>query len=138
MLVNSTQTVHAATTHSRFIPGGIGVIGGLRQSPKFLQGTIDELKAHLEDKNAPFGVDLLIPQIGGNARKTNVSLALRTDLTFRLIVRRYSVCSVTTQVVNSLSSLMSLSRAKHRSSSVLLVSPQSGPLKSFMQLVSRL
>lgn len=52
--------------------GGIGVIGGLRQSPQFLQGSIDEIKAHLEDKDAPFGVDLLIPQIGGNARKTNV------------------------------------------------------------------
>lgn len=45
--------------------------GGVRQSPKFLQGTIDELKSHLEDKNAPFGVDLLIPQVGGSARKTN-------------------------------------------------------------------
>ena len=38
-----------------------------------LQDNIDELKSHLEDKNAPFGVDLLIPQVGGNARKTNVS-----------------------------------------------------------------
>ncbi|KAH8829582.1 2-nitropropane dioxygenase [Flagelloscypha sp. PMI_526] len=51
--------------------GGLGVIGGLRQSPKRLQETIDELKEHLEDKNAPWGVDLLIPQIGGSARKTN-------------------------------------------------------------------
>lgn len=33
---------------------------------------IQELKSHLNDKNAPFGVDLLIPQVGGNARKTNV------------------------------------------------------------------
>ena len=41
-----------------------------------LQDNIDELKSHLEDQNAPFGVDLLIPQIGGNARKTNVSLFL--------------------------------------------------------------
>jgi len=56
-----------------FVSGGIGVIGGVRQSPKFLQGSIDEIKAHLEDKNAPFGVDLLIPQVGGSARKTNVS-----------------------------------------------------------------
>ena len=32
--------------------GGIGVIGGLRQTPKILQETIDELKANLEDKNA--------------------------------------------------------------------------------------
>lgn len=36
-----------------------------------LQEQIDELKSGLNDKNAPFGVDLLIPQIGGNARKTN-------------------------------------------------------------------
>ena len=48
------------------------MIGGLGQTPKFLQDTIDELKSHLEDPNAPFGVDLLIPQVGGNARKTNV------------------------------------------------------------------
>lgn len=54
--------------------GGIGVIGGVRQSPKFLKGSIEELKSHLEDKNAPFGVDLLIPQIGGSARKTNKGL----------------------------------------------------------------
>ena len=39
-----------------------------------LQDNIDELKSHLEDPNAPFGVDLLIPQVGGNARKTNVRL----------------------------------------------------------------
>ena len=31
------------------------------------------LKDCLEDKKAPFGVDLLIPQVGGAARKTNVS-----------------------------------------------------------------
>ena len=52
--------------------GGIGVIGGVRQSPKFLQESINELKSHLEHKDAPFGVDLLIPKIGGGARKTNV------------------------------------------------------------------
>ncbi|KAE9395003.1 2-nitropropane dioxygenase [Gymnopus androsaceus JB14] len=51
--------------------GGIGVIGGVRQTPKFMKGSIEELKSHLEDKNAPFGVDLLLPQVGGNARKTN-------------------------------------------------------------------
>jgi len=51
--------------------GGIGVIGGVRQSPKFLKHSIEEIKSYLEDKNAPFGVDLLIPQVGGNARKTN-------------------------------------------------------------------
>lgn len=40
--------------------------------PKALQESIEELKASLDDKNAPFGVDLAIPQVGGNARKTNV------------------------------------------------------------------
>lgn len=52
--------------------GGMGVIGGVGYSPKILEETISELKSHLENKDAPFGVDLLIPQVGGNARKTNV------------------------------------------------------------------
>jgi NAD(P)H-dependent flavin oxidoreductase YrpB (nitropropane dioxygenase family) len=30
-----------------------------------------QLKGYLNDKSAPFGVDLLIPQVGGSARKTN-------------------------------------------------------------------
>ncbi|KAH9946237.1 2-nitropropane dioxygenase [Epithele typhae] len=42
--------------------GGIGV----------MEGSDREIKAHLEDPNAPFGVDLLIPQVGGQARKTNL------------------------------------------------------------------
>lgn len=40
-------------------------------TPKMLKEQIDELKEGLKDKNAPFGVDLLLPQIGGSARKTN-------------------------------------------------------------------
>ncbi|OCH87418.1 2-nitropropane dioxygenase [Obba rivulosa] len=67
MNVAAGPRLAAAVTNA----GGIGVIGGLRQSPKMLQDTIDELKSQLEDPNAPFGVDLLIPQVGGNARKTN-------------------------------------------------------------------
>ncbi|KAG8753889.1 hypothetical protein FRC14_005636 [Serendipita sp. 396] len=51
--------------------GGLGVIGGVGYTPKVLRAQIKELKEHLKDKNAPFGVDLLIPQVGGNARKTN-------------------------------------------------------------------
>mmetsp|Transcript_2492 Transcript_2492/g.5723 ORF Transcript_2492/g.5723 Transcript_2492/m.5723 type:complete len:354 (+) Transcript_2492:285-1346(+) len=51
--------------------GGLGVIGGLTLSPKVLKKEIDDLKAHLKDPNLPFGVDLAIPQVGGNARKTN-------------------------------------------------------------------
>ncbi|THV07874.1 2-nitropropane dioxygenase [Dendrothele bispora CBS 962.96] len=67
MNVAAGPKLAAAVTNS----GGIGVIGGVRQSPKFLKGSIDDLKSHLEDKNAPFGVDLLLPQVGGGARKTN-------------------------------------------------------------------
>ena len=32
---------------------------------------LEELKEGLDDKNAPFGVDLALPQIGGSARRTN-------------------------------------------------------------------
>ncbi|EKM55627.1 uncharacterized protein PHACADRAFT_256372 [Phanerochaete carnosa HHB-10118-sp] len=67
MNVAAGPRLAAAVTNA----GGIGVIGGLRQSPKVLQQSIDDIKKHLEDKDAPFGVDLLVPQIGGNARKTN-------------------------------------------------------------------
>ncbi|KAJ7043236.1 2-nitropropane dioxygenase [Mycena alexandri] len=67
MNVAAGPKLAAAVTNA----GGMGVIGGVRQSPKFLKHSIEELKSHLEDKNAPFGVDLLIPQIGGSARKTN-------------------------------------------------------------------
>ena len=49
-------------------------IGGVGYTPKFLRAQIAELKEGLKDKNAPFGVDLLLPQVGGNARKTNVSV----------------------------------------------------------------
>jgi hypothetical protein len=36
-----------------------------------LKEAIKELKDNLVDKNAPFGVDLLLPQVGGSARATN-------------------------------------------------------------------
>lgn len=35
-----------------------------------LREQVAELKSFLKDKNAPFGVDLLLPQVGGGARKT--------------------------------------------------------------------
>merc|ERR1711861_14019 len=56
----------AVTNH-----GGLGVIGGVGYTPEFLREAITELKNGLHDKNAPFGVDLLLPQAGGSARKTN-------------------------------------------------------------------
>ena len=51
--------------------GGLGVIGGVGYTPNFLKMQIEELKSNLKDKNAPFGVDLLLPKVGGGARKTN-------------------------------------------------------------------
>ena len=50
--------------------GGIGVIGGVGYTPDMLREQIAELKGFLKDKSAPFGVDLLLPQVGGGARKT--------------------------------------------------------------------
>lgn len=55
--------------------GGFGTVGGARYTPKMLKEMLAELKQELKNRgceNAPFGVDLLIPQVGGNARKTNV------------------------------------------------------------------
>lgn len=51
--------------------GGLGVIGGVGYTPKMLKSNIEELKSYLNDKNAPFGVDLLLPKVGGSARATN-------------------------------------------------------------------
>lgn len=67
MNVAAGPELAAAVTNA----GGLGVIGGVGYTPKFLRAQIREVKKHLHDKNAPFGVDLLIPQVGGNARKTN-------------------------------------------------------------------
>ena len=50
--------------------GGFGVIGGLGYTPDELRQQITELKGYLDSKDTPFGVDLLLPQLGGNARKT--------------------------------------------------------------------
>jgi NAD(P)H-dependent flavin oxidoreductase YrpB (nitropropane dioxygenase family) len=63
----SHSELAAAVTNA----GGLGVIGGLSLSPNALKKEIKLLKEHLVDKNAPFGVDLALPQIGGSARKTN-------------------------------------------------------------------
>ena len=47
------------------------MIGGLTMSPDQLTSQIKDIKANLVDKSGNFGVDLAIPQVGGNARKTN-------------------------------------------------------------------
>lgn len=67
MNVAAGPELAAAVTNA----GGLGVIGGLGYTPKFLKEQINVLKSHLDDKNAPFGIDLLLPQVGGGARATN-------------------------------------------------------------------
>jgi NAD(P)H-dependent flavin oxidoreductase YrpB (nitropropane dioxygenase family) len=67
MNVAAGPKLAAAVTNA----GGIGVIGGHGYTPKILKKQIATLKKHLVDPNAPFGIDLLIPQVGGSARKTN-------------------------------------------------------------------
>ena len=67
MNVAAGPELAAAVTNA----GGIGVIGGVGYTPKFLKQQIDDIKAGLNDKNAPFGVDLLLPKVGDGARATN-------------------------------------------------------------------
>jgi len=51
--------------------GGIGVLGGVNYTPELLKSKIDAMKKELVNPQAAFGVDLLLPQVGGDARKTN-------------------------------------------------------------------
>lgn len=51
--------------------GGLGVIGGFMYTPDQLREIIAEMKANFSSPDLPFGVDLALPQVGGNARKTN-------------------------------------------------------------------
>ncbi|KAG8699288.1 hypothetical protein FRC08_005389 [Ceratobasidium sp. 394] len=67
MNVAAGSKLTAAVTNA----GGLGVIGGLGYTPKMLRQQIHDIKDYLNDKNAPFGVDLALPQVGGSARKTN-------------------------------------------------------------------
>ncbi|KAL6229049.1 hypothetical protein BDW75DRAFT_235486 [Aspergillus navahoensis] len=67
MFAVSSPKLAAAVTNT----GGLGVIGSGAYKRDQLRKTLDELKGYLVDKSAPFGVDLLTPQVGGNARKTN-------------------------------------------------------------------
>ncbi|KAA8892902.1 2-nitropropane dioxygenase [Sphaerosporella brunnea] len=67
MNVAAGPKLAAAVTNA----GGIGVIGGVGYTPEMLKEQIAELKSYLNDKNAPFGVDLLLPKVGTGARATN-------------------------------------------------------------------
>lgn len=51
--------------------GGLGVIGGFQYTPDQLREIVAEMKAAFKSPDLPFGIDLALPQVGGNARKTN-------------------------------------------------------------------
>ncbi|KAJ7781943.1 2-nitropropane dioxygenase [Mycena maculata] len=78
--------------------GGMGVIGGYGFTPKGLRQQIQMIKAGLVDKSLPFGVDLLVPQVGGSARKTNYDYTKGTlrDLIEVIVEEKTSlfVCAV--------------------------------------------
>ncbi|KAI0447328.1 2-nitropropane dioxygenase [Xylaria telfairii] len=67
MGMTSTASLAAAVSNAR----GLGVIGGVGYTASQLRNMIADLKSQLRDPSLPFGVDLLIPQVGGSARKTN-------------------------------------------------------------------
>ena len=83
MNVAAGPKLAAAVTNA----GGLGVIGGVGYTPDMLREQIAELKGFLKDKNAPFGVDLLIPQVGGSARKTKYVPPSSASLEARLLLR---------------------------------------------------
>jgi len=67
MNVAAGPKLAAAVTNA----GGLGVIGGVFYTPSFLKKQIDLMKSYLNDKKAPFGIDLLLPKVGEGARATN-------------------------------------------------------------------
>lgn len=71
MLAGMNGVSHSDLAAAVSNAGGIGSIGGLMFTPKMLRQEIGFLKQNLRDASLPFGVDLAIPQVGGNARKTN-------------------------------------------------------------------
>src|ERR1700748_1279110 len=72
LLAGMGQTSGASLAAAVSNAGGLGVIGGVCYTVAQLKEMITELKAQLRDPRLPFGVDLLLPQVGGGARKTNV------------------------------------------------------------------
>ncbi|KAJ4294850.1 hypothetical protein N0V88_005087 [Collariella sp. IMI 366227] len=99
MNVAAGPKLAAAVTNA----GGMGVLGGINYTPDMLRDQIDELKSHLKDKNAPFGVDLLLPQVGGNARKTNYDYTKgKLDQLIDIIIESGAKLFVSAHVVEKL------------------------------------
>ncbi|KAF2842715.1 2-nitropropane dioxygenase [Patellaria atrata CBS 101060] len=72
MLAGMGQTSGADLVSAVSNAGGMGVLGGVQYTPRMLKEMISETKGKLTNPSLPFGVDLLLPQVGGSARKTNI------------------------------------------------------------------
>jgi NAD(P)H-dependent flavin oxidoreductase YrpB (nitropropane dioxygenase family) len=121
MNVAAGPKLAAAVTNA----GGLGVIGGVGYTPDMLREQIAELKGFLNDKKAPFGVDLLLPQVGGNARKTKYVSDLYTLEAGELrMLTSISIATITPRESSTSSLTLSLSLAPGYSS-LLSVSHQS-------------
>lgn len=51
------------------------MIGGVGYTPAYLRSQIKEIKEYLVDKSAPFGVDLLLPQVNAFHLYDNSNMA---------------------------------------------------------------
>lgn len=117
--------------------GGIGVIGGVGYTPDMLREQIAELKGFLKDDKAPFGVDLLLPQVGGSARKTKyVVRRLRMqEMVIWLDKMLMRDIATTTPRASSMSWSTSSLTPEHASLSLPSVSHQSPLSRSSTRLV---
>ena len=66
--------------------GGLGCIGGVGYTPDFLRRQIRDIKKHLASPDLPFGIDLLLPQVGGSARKVLKVYKINSSLLIHLIL----------------------------------------------------
>jgi NAD(P)H-dependent flavin oxidoreductase YrpB (nitropropane dioxygenase family) len=71
VLAGMARTSGAALAAAVSNAGGLGVIGGFMYTPDQLREIVREMKTLLKSPDLPFGIDLALPQVGGNARKTN-------------------------------------------------------------------
>ncbi|KAK4177478.1 2-nitropropane dioxygenase [Triangularia setosa] len=71
LLAGMARTSSAPLAAAVSNAGGLGVIGGFMYTPDQLRAIVTELKSLLSHPSLPFGIDLALPQVGGNARKTN-------------------------------------------------------------------
>ncbi|KAK8032237.1 2-nitropropane dioxygenase-like protein [Apiospora arundinis] len=71
VLAGMARTSGAALAAAVSNAGGLGVIGGFMYTPDQLREIVRDMKALFKHPDLPFGIDLALPQVGGNARKTN-------------------------------------------------------------------